>query len=116
MITIELTNSINQWELSTLTANKPYIAIRNKAGSYIVSSCDKQFYYYANLMQQRAHLPPNLAFIKHYQNFAVYHIGYGMGSQKDHWVNSQSIKVNREYFSNVNFEQMQQALKSRCVI
>ncbi|WP_305465072.1 J domain-containing protein [Photobacterium leiognathi] len=116
VINIELTNSINQWKLSRLTANKPYIAIRNKAGSYIVSSCDKRFYYYANLTQQRAHLPPNLAFIKHYQNFSVYHIGYGMGSQKDHWLNSQSIKVNREYFSNVNFEQMQQALKSRCVI
>ncbi|PSV23757.1 molecular chaperone DnaJ [Photobacterium leiognathi subsp. mandapamensis] len=116
IIAIALTDKVNQWQLFTSSNNKFYIAVRNQSGSYIVSNCDGQVYYYANLTQQRSHLSPNLAFMQHYQNFSVYRINYGMGSQKDHWLNSQGIKVNREYFTNLNFEQMQQELKSSCSI
>ena len=100
---IELTRIVGEWTLFQPIVQPPYIAIRNQAGSYIVQRCNRHFYYYVNMTQQRTALPANLRFMYQQQNFLVFNIGYGIGSERDHWVHSQSIKINREYFSNTSF-------------
>lgn len=39
---------------------------------------------------------------------------YGIGSERDLWVHSQSIKINREYFSNTSFLNTNKILQQRC--
>ncbi|PSV32946.1 MULTISPECIES: DnaJ domain-containing protein [unclassified Photobacterium] len=111
---IELTQIVGEWTLFQPTDQPPYIAIRNQVGSYIVQRCDRHFYYYVNMTQQRTALPANLRFMYQQQNFLVYNIAYGIGSERDHWVNSQSIKINREYFSNTSFLNTNKILQQRC--
>lgn len=111
---IELTRVVGEWTLFQPIDQPPYIAIRNQAGSYIVQRCDLHFYYYANMTQQRTSLPANLRFMHQQQNFLVYSIDYGIGAERDHWVNSQSIKINREYFSNKSFLNSNEVLQQYC--
>ncbi|MCG3862976.1 molecular chaperone DnaJ [Photobacterium sp. Ph5] len=111
---LELTKLVGEWTVFQPIDQPPYIAIRNQTGSYIVQRCDLNFYYYANMTQQRTLLPANLRFIHQQQNFGVYNIAYGIGSERDHWVNSQSIKINREYFSNTSFLDSNKELQQYC--
>ncbi|KJG34386.1 molecular chaperone DnaJ [Photobacterium angustum] len=111
---LELTQVVGEWSLFQPIDQPPYIAIRNQAGSYIVQRCDLHFDYYANMTQQRTSLPANLRFMHQQQNFLVYSIDYGIGSERDHWVNSQSIKINREYFSNKSFLNSNEVLQQYC--
>lgn len=71
---IELTRIVGEWTLFQPIDQPPYIAIRNQAGSYIVQRCNRHFYYYVNMTQQRAALPANLRFMYQQQNFLVFNI------------------------------------------
>ncbi|SKC32297.1 Chaperone protein DnaJ [Photobacterium piscicola] len=93
---------------------QPYIAVRSINGSYIVKDCQGTFSYYSNRIHNTAHVPVNLIFSTNDRQFSVYRIPYGNGSSEQQWLNSKSLVINDNIFSNNGYQSSALALASVC--
>ncbi|MEC6822336.1 J domain-containing protein [Photobacterium piscicola] len=93
---------------------QPYIAVRSINGSYIVKDCQGTFSYYSNRTHNTAHVPVNLIFSTNDRQFSVYRIPYGNGSSEQQWLNSKSLVINDNIFSNNGYQSSALALASVC--
>ncbi|MEC6906580.1 DnaJ domain-containing protein [Photobacterium piscicola] len=112
---IMIMHTIGLWQQRYYEGTRqPYIAVRSINGSYIVKDCQGRFSYYSNRSYNTAHVPANLIFSANDRQFSVYRIPYGNGSTEQQWLNSKSLVINNNIFSNNGYQSSSIALASVC--
>ncbi|OBU18394.1 hypothetical protein AYY19_00495 [Photobacterium aquimaris] len=112
---IMLTDTVGQWQQRYYEGTRqPYIAVRSVNGSYIVKDCQGTFSYYSNRSRHSARVAANLIYSTNDHQFAVYRIPYGNGSTDRQWLNSKSVSINNNIFSNNGYKSSALALASVC--
>lgn len=112
---IMLTDTVGQWQQRYYEGTRqPYIAVRSTNGSYIVKDCQGTFSYYSNRSHHSANVAANLIYSTNDHQFAVYRIPYGNGSTERQWLNSKSVSINNNIFSNNGYKSSSLALASVC--
>ncbi|MCP4954352.1 MAG: J domain-containing protein [Photobacterium aquimaris] len=109
---IMLTDTVGLWQQRYYEGTRqPYIAVRSANGSYIVKDCQGTFSYYSH---HSARVAANLIYSTNDHQFAVYRIPYGNGSTDQQWLNSKSVSINNNIFSNNGYKSSSLALASVC--
>ncbi|PSV18121.1 hypothetical protein C0W59_02460 [Photobacterium kishitanii] len=112
---IMMTDTVGLWQQRYYEGTRqPYIAVRSLNGSYIVKDCQGTFSYYSNRSHNMARVPANLIFSANDRQFSVYRIPYGNGSSDQQWLNSQSLSINNNIFSNNGYKSSSLALAAVC--
>ena len=112
---IMMTDTVGLWQQRYYEGTRqPYIAVRSIDGSYIVKDCEGTFSYYFNRTHHSTRVPANLIFSANDRQFSVYRIPYGNGSSHQQWLNSQSLSINKNIFSNNGYKSSSLALAAVC--
>ncbi|PSU96794.1 J domain-containing protein [Photobacterium kishitanii] len=112
---IMMTDTVGLWQQRYYEGTRqPYIAVRSLNGSYIVKDCQGTFSYYSNRSHNTSRVSANLIFSANDRQFSVYRIPYGNGSSDQQWLNSQSLSINNNIFSNNGYKSSSLALAAVC--
>ncbi len=112
---IMMMDTVGSWQQRYYEGTRqPYIAVRSLNGSYIVKDCQGTFSYYSNRSHNTTHVPVNLIFSANDRQFAVYRIPYGNGSSDQQWLDSYSVSINNNIFSNHGYKSSALALAAVC--
>ena len=112
---IMIMNTTGLWQQRYYEGTRqPYIAVRSINGSYIVKDCQGTFSYYSNRLHNTTHISANLIFSANDRYFSVYRIPYGNGSSNQQWLESKSLSINSNIFSNKGYKSSALALAAVC--
>ncbi len=115
VLNIMTSQSLGQWQLRYyMNSFIPYIAIKNEQGSFIVSNCDADFFYYLHRPTRPLRIAANLEYVRQEEERFVYQIRYGNGASVQSWQKAKLLRFDQDSFKNTQFTDALNQLKVQC--